>query len=287
MSEPIGPDNMQIKHTSVVDIEPFSADFGISGAQGVLQWIQDSWKKQFSRRNGQITHANFDLDQVFTHEFNDALITETTFPTLDGSVEKDAAYLKLKFQPETIVSKKQDGGMIQSNLGPNQKMWLCSGFRLNIDGLSNIDYTNKIESFTIKQSIKKFYTGYDRFPTVEPTRLEFPNLNGTIGLGYADDLIGWYQQYVVDDEADPAAQKTGSLEFLAPDRVEVIFRLDLYEVGIGITCRWCPARRTAIRSSAKFSSCTSVGWSSTPASASIAELSYDDAATTRSYSTCA
>ena len=231
MDEPIGPENMRIKHTSTVDIEPFSLDFGISGASDVLKWIRDSWKKQFSRRNGQITHANFDLNQTFTHEFGDALITETTFPTLDGA-SKEAAYLKLKFQPESVITKKQDGGRVQSNIGSKQKMWMCSGFRLMIDGIDGVEYTNKIESFTIKQSIKKFYTGADRFPTVEPTKIEFPNINGTIGLGYADSLIAWYQKYVVDGQADTSAQKTGSIEFLSPDRASVIFRLNLYEVGI-------------------------------------------------------
>ena len=231
MDEPIGPHNMRIKHTSTVEIEPFAIDFGISGASDVLKWIQDSWLKQFSRRNGQITHANFDLNQTFTHEFTDCLITETTFPTLDGS-SKEAAYLKLKFQPEAVVTKKQDGGRVQSNIGTKQKLWMCSGFRLNIDGLDGVEYTNKIESFTIKQGIKKFYVGKDRFPTVEPTKIEFPNINGTIGLGYADALIAWYQQYVVDGEADPSAQKSGSIEFLSPDRASVIFRLNLFEVGI-------------------------------------------------------
>src|SRR5512140_3757323 len=56
--EPIGPENDRIKHTSVVEIEPFSVDFGISGADPVLKWIQQSWRKNWSRRNGQITHAN-------------------------------------------------------------------------------------------------------------------------------------------------------------------------------------------------------------------------------------
>src|SRR6267154_3688943 len=74
MDEPIGPENYRIKHTSVVEIEPFSVEFGLSGANAVLKWIQASWRKEYGRRNGQITHANFDMYQTYVHEFSDALI---------------------------------------------------------------------------------------------------------------------------------------------------------------------------------------------------------------------
>jgi len=195
VDEPIGPENLHIKHTSTVDIEPFTLDFGLSGANDVLKWIQGSWRKSWSRRNGQITHADFDLCKTFEHEFYDALITETAFPALDGS-SKETAYVKIKIQPEKVISKKASGGQIQSKMGAKQKLWMCSGFRLNIDGLDEAKYTNKIESFTIKQGVKKLYTGADRFPQIEPTKIEFPNLVGTIALEYADKQLDWYDRYV-------------------------------------------------------------------------------------------
>lgn len=231
VDEPIGPENVHIKHVSTVDIEPFTVDFGIAGAEDVLTWIQQSWRKDFARRNGQITHADFNLFSTFEHEFYDALITETKFPTLDGA-SKESAYLNMKIQPERVTAKKVDGGRVQSNIGAKQKMWMASGFRLNIDGVDSAKYTNKIESFAIKQGIKKLYTGEDRFPQIEPTKIEFPNLVCTISLQYADDLIAWYNQYVVSGQADPAAQKTGSIEFLSTDRSTVLFRINLYEMGL-------------------------------------------------------
>src|SRR5580692_7722293 len=69
IEEPIGPDHLRIKHTSTVDIEPFTIDFGLSGSEDVLKWIQSSWRREWSRRNGQINHANFDLYKTFEHEF--------------------------------------------------------------------------------------------------------------------------------------------------------------------------------------------------------------------------
>src|SRR5262249_41577276 len=141
--------------------------------------------RQWARRNGQISHADFNLQQTFEHEFYDALITETTFPALDGS-SKEGGYLKCKIQPERVVTKIAPGPQLASDYSPKQKMWMPSAFRLTLDQIDNMQYTNKIESFTIKQGVKKLFTGADRFPQVEPTKIEFPNLSGTISLGYAD-----------------------------------------------------------------------------------------------------
>jgi hypothetical protein len=232
VDEPVGPANQRIKHTSVVDIDPFTIDFGISGANDILKWIQGSWKKKYDRRNGSISHANFNLKKTFEHEFREALITETSFPALDGS-SKEAAYMKIKVQPEFVRPRKLAGTEVaQGNLGKKQKMWMSSGFRLNIDGIDEMRYTNKVEAFTIKQGIKKLYTGQDRFPQIEPTKIEFPNIIGTIALEYADKLLEWHDKYVMKGQSDPRAQKTGSIEFLSPQRDKTIFNINMYEVGL-------------------------------------------------------
>jgi hypothetical protein len=248
IDEPIGPENHRIKHTSTVDIDPFSVELGVSGATAVLKWIQSSWRKEWSRKNGQITHANFDLKTTFTHEFFDALITETTFPALDGA-SKDAAYLKVKVQPEKVITKKVSSGpQLIPHMGTKQKLWTSSAFRLSIDGLDEMSYANKIDSFTIKQGVKKFYSGEDRFPQIEPTKIEFPHISGTIAAEYTDGLHDWYQKYVVKGQADPKAQKTGSLEFLTPDRKSTIFRINLFDVGlIGLSMQSSTANSDQIK----------------------------------------
>lgn len=232
IDESIGPTNSRIKHISTVDIEPFSIDFGIAGAARVLEWIQQSWDMEPSRRNGQISHANFNLKSTFEHEFYDALIAETTFPTLDGA-SREAAYMKVKFMPEKVVTTKKLGASIKSSLGSKQKMWMPSAFRFEIDGIDGMEYTNKIESFTIKQGIKKLYTGVDRFPQIEPTKIEFPNLSGTIGLDHADGLLEWSKQYLYTGSNESKGQmKSGAIYFLSPDRSRTIFSVKLFEIGL-------------------------------------------------------
>jgi hypothetical protein len=232
IDDPVGADSGRIKHVSTVDVEPLSIEFGLSGASQILQWIQGSWTRQFSRRNGQISHANFDLQSTFEHWFYDALITETTFPTLDAS-SKEGGYLKCKIQPEQVVTKTPPPGQsITGQYSQKQKMWTSSAFRFSLDQIDDLQYTNKIESFTIKQGVKKMYTGADRFPQIEPTNIQFPNLTGAISLGYADKLLQWHHDYIVSGKKDPKSQMSGAIEFLSPDRASTIFRINLYEVGL-------------------------------------------------------
>lgn len=232
IDEPVGPANMRIKHSSTVEIDPFTIEFGLSEANDLLKWIQSSWSKKHGRRNGSVSHANFDLKKTFEHEFREALITETSFPALDGS-SKDTAYLKIKVQPEYVRAKKVGASeALRGAQGPKQKLWTASSFRLNIDGIDDMKYTNKIEAFTIKQGIKKLYVGQERFPQIEPTKIEFPNISGTISLEYADKLLEWYEQCLMKGLADPKAQKTGSIEFLRPQRDKEIFSINLFDVGL-------------------------------------------------------
>ena len=233
IEESVGPDNQRIKHTSTVEIDPFTVEFGLASADDILKWIQASWRKKLVRLNGQVTHANFDLYQTFEHEFHDAMILETTFPALDGA-SKEPAYLKIKIQPEFVKTKRSSTPTqrVAQQTQMKQKMWLANSFRLTIDGLDDMQYTNKIESFTIKQNVKKWWTGADRFPQIEPTKIEFPNLSGSISLAHADQLLKWYDDSIVNGMKDPRAQRHGLLEFLAPNRKDTIFALQLYHVGL-------------------------------------------------------
>ncbi|MFN0251842.1 MAG: phage tail protein [Kofleriaceae bacterium] len=229
IDEPTGSELNHVKHGGILDIDPVTIDFNMAGAYEILKWIQSSWRKEWSRRNGEIIHADFNKKQTFSQEFSDALITETTFPTLDGQ-SKEVPNMKVKFQPEKVVLTKKEGAQIKSNQGVKQKTWLASSFRLSIEGISNLDKVNKIEAFTIKQGVKKLYVGQDRFPTVEPTKIEYPNLVCTIAEAYGADLLKWHQD-VMNGKKEAEGQLTGSLEFLNAAK-ESLFRLNLYEVGI-------------------------------------------------------
>ena len=98
-----------------------------------------------------------------------------------------------------------------------------------------MQYVNKIDSFTVTLDTKKMFAGASRFPEIIPLAVKFPNLTGTISLRYAEQLINWHQEYIRSQDGagikDGKAHKTGSIEFLTPDRKQTIFRINLAEVG--------------------------------------------------------
>jgi hypothetical protein len=233
MQEAFGSDLNQAKHHSVVDIDPFTIEVGLSGSNDILKWVQASWRKDWGRRNGQVTHANIDLKHTFEHEFFDALVLETTFPSLDTS-SKESAFLKLKLQPERVVTKLSTSGTLaQRNINSGQKLWTQNKFRLVIDGMEELRHTCKIESFTIKQTVKKHYNGMDRFATIEPVKIEFPGLSCMVPLAFSNQLHDWYQLVIAKDigKSGRRAEKSGRLEFLGPDN-KVLFSISLFEIRL-------------------------------------------------------
>lgn len=230
ISERIGEHQHVVNHSSVANVSEVSFEFGLSGAKGVLKWIQSSWERKFCTRSGQIDHADFDTNIRFTQEFSNALITETTFPVLDGA-SKEGGYIKVKFAPEAVAESAGEG-RLDPNTGVKQKLWNCSAFRFQIDGVDGLEFTNKIESFTVKQGVKKLGKGIERFQELMPTKIEFPQIIGTIAEAYASGLKDWNTQYVGKGKKDPKAQKTGTLEFLAPNKADVLFRINMYGIGL-------------------------------------------------------
>jgi hypothetical protein len=230
LEENVGLDHIQLKHVSTVEIDPLTIEVGMSASAPVFRWIDDSWRHRFSRRNGAIIHANFNLESVIEQEFQDALVSEVSFPTLDGS-DKNPAYITIKLQPERVEIKQSGGRKLQGIDGQKQKLWTPSSFRLEIQGV-DCTQVSKIESFTVKQKIKPLYVGSNRYPELEPTGVEFPKLSISIAAAYAEDFIKWHQAFVVKGDKDPKHQKPGAIEFLDPATAKTIFTIELKNVGI-------------------------------------------------------
>jgi len=229
----IGNDNFHIKSGVVNEIEPLSIEFGMASAGGMLKWIQQSWRKSWTTRNGQVTHADFNMNATVEHQFTGALIAETSFPTLDGK-STEAAMMKCRLQPQGVLRNQVAGNgfKLGAQLSQKQKSWSPARFRMNIDGYDGFQHANKIDGFTIKQEITKMYSGVDRYPQIAPSGLTFPNISGTVAESKAGQILQWFNKVSNEGMLEAQAQTSGSIEFLAPDLSTVLFRLNLYEVGI-------------------------------------------------------
>ena len=230
MSERFGETQYAITHASVAQIKDVTFEFGMAGANTALKWIKDSWTKQYDRRSGQIDHADFNGVIKYSDEFSNALIAETIFPELDGKSNKPA-YMKVKFTPESVGPIPPQGNLDPTG-GTKQKLWTSNCFRFLIDGVDGMEFTNKLDTFTVKQNIKKMGMGNHRYQEIMPLRVEFPKITGTIAESYAGGLREWAKKYLHKGKKDPKAQKTGSLEFLAPDKDQVLFRINMYQMSL-------------------------------------------------------
>jgi hypothetical protein len=232
IEEQVGTHLEYMKHISTVEIEPMTMELGMQDAVPVLEWIQASWRREYGRRSGMIRHANYDHKESFQHHFHEALLSEVTFPGLDAA-GKEGAYLKIKMQPEEVEIAAGDNSQFsgQGFRMERQKLWNTSCFRLKLDGLDT-ERVAKIDSFTVKQGIKPVHCGERRFPEWEPTKITFPDLSVHMTMEYAQDIINWYEEFIIKGMRDPDHEKTGAIEFLAPNKQDLVFRIKLAQVGI-------------------------------------------------------
>lgn len=229
VSEQAGPSHLSFKHSSTVDIQPISLELGMAISKPMIDWISASWRRDYQRKSGSILHADFNGKIRYAQEFTEALILETSFPALDAS-SKDSAYMTVKIQPEGL-SIKTEGGDLKGTLGVKQKLWTPANFCLSVDGC-NCDGVSKIDSFTVKQEVKKFHFGPYREPQIEPSKLTFPDLTIESSLAYAEDFMKWHQNYVVLGKKDTKEQRDGEIIFYDQTLSNPLLTVSLANIGI-------------------------------------------------------
>jgi phage tail-like protein len=232
----VGTDPIRTKHVTVREIEPITLEVGVSQVDQIWLWIAQSWRREFSRRSGQIIHADFNYRPQVIQQFHDALIEEVSFPALDAS-SKDALFVKVKIRPErvNIDTVQDDNPLSGSTYKPQQKLWTSSAFRLRLHNGVETDWVNKIDGFAVKQGVKTVAVGRagtDRFPQIEPTKLEFPDLKVTMPMQHAGTAMEWYKMVVLEGIPETVFETEGVIEFLSPDRKKVLGEINLYGVGI-------------------------------------------------------
>ncbi len=229
VSEQAGPTHLSFKHSSTVDIQPISLELGMAISKPMIDWISASWRRDYQRKSGSILHADFNGKIRYAQEFTEALILETTFPALDAT-NKESAYMTVKIQPEGLAIHT-DGGDLATRAGTKQKMWTPANFRLSIQGC-NCDGVSKIDSFSVKQEVKKFHFGPYREPQIEPSKLQFPDLTIESSLAFAEDFMKWHQNYVVMGKKDTKEQRSGEIIFYDHSLRHPLLTVQLSNVGI-------------------------------------------------------
>ena len=213
------------KHIGNVKYEEISFRAHSGMGEPLWTWISAMLAGKPVYKSGAVHNLDSSLPGSNMIEFEDALISAVTFPAMDGS-SKETAYLDVVITP-TLTRLKP--GKPKSTVGPKQKSWLCSNFRLRLGDLPG-GRVSKIDAFTIKQGVSEPGDGLTR--TIEPTKLEYPNLSITLSEADGAPWFAYLDSFVVQGRNGPDAELQGSIEYLAPDLRTVLAQISLSGMGL-------------------------------------------------------
>jgi hypothetical protein len=201
------------KHIGAAIREDFSLDFGFAMGPPLLEWIAQTWKLQFPRRDGAILALDKDLVPRSQRKFTGALISETTIPALRKG-GKEAVWLNLKFAVETVKLESASGGKVSGDPKHPEKLLLAEGFALDIEGL-DCKTVKAIGSFTVRQSVHRNDAPGDY--QLEGGAVSFPDLEITFAEVSVESWQKWHEDFVVKGNNSEKDERSGTLTLLSPN----------------------------------------------------------------------
>lgn len=221
------PGQLPQKHVASVTYEPFAVEVDFSMAKVFYDWIRTSLENQEIEKDGAVIFVDGTNKEVFRKDFVRAMITEVTFPTLDGA-SKEPGYMTIKFNPGTIRYKPGSGTAITlPKPPPTSRKWIASNFRLEVGQLPT-QRVARIDGFTWKR-IAHGDVGTDPRRPHPVMEVNVPNL--TLAASYTDfkPWYDWFRASVIDGKD---VEQSGILTFLAADQTKELATVTLGNVGI-------------------------------------------------------
>lgn len=191
---------------------------GMSTSKTYYSWIEKFFTGQPDRRHGAIVAADFYYKERARREFQEAMISEITFPGVDAN-SKDALYMAISLAVEHIAFKAGSGGKFQPEIdSKRQQIWKASDFSFTLGGFDT-KHVTKIDPITIKQKIVEHHMGGHRAPTKSPSQVDFPNVVFYIPESHAQGIIHRFMKNGGHHKPEnPARMTDGALSYLSSDR---------------------------------------------------------------------
>jgi hypothetical protein len=250
IDETVGPDLVVRKHIGGVRYSDIEIECGAGMTRDVYTWIANMLARKAPRKSGAVVSFDYGGTERQRLAFSNGLITEVGFPALD-SASKDAAHIKLKITPEETKRAAASGTSTTMPLSKGTQ-WFRSHFRLTIDGL-DCSGVSRIEPLVARQALVESPAAMRDY-IQEPSALDVGDLVLTLRESQAKDWYAWQDELLPAQrqlgrvlEGDrpflatdvgrrgnlgPAFERTGKLEFLAPNARDAIFELGFKGLGI-------------------------------------------------------
>lgn len=214
------------KHIGDVTYAPLRMELGSGMAASVHERIGNWLQGNAAPFNGAVVFLDYNFREQRRLEFRDARIVEVAFPAMDGG-DRTRVHIVLTLQPaSTRFDTSSSGTHRGSPAGKSQKQPLASNFRLAIRELVT-RHVGRVEALVVKQAIT---VDFPRDAVLQP--LLVPNLVFTLPEADAKDCFDWFDDFVIKGDSQQDRELSGSLEWLAPDGKQVLFKLDFLNLGI-------------------------------------------------------
>jgi len=192
--------------------EDIKLQVGMSMSKGLYDWMESFFRGVPLRKTGSIIAADFNMRARARRNFDQAMITDLTFPKLDGS-DKGACYMSVTIAPETIAYEPGDGQTLKFDYRSKpQKLWAACNFDFTIDKYPDAcRRVTKVDSFTIKQKPIDYADGATRAGIKLPGRIEYPNLTFYVPESDAQPFIDHHKTYTMGGAQQADARLSGAI----------------------------------------------------------------------------
>ncbi|MGH8993898.1 MAG: hypothetical protein ACRDZ7_20490 [Acidimicrobiia bacterium] len=213
------------KHPGPVRYAPIIATCGPGMSASLYAWIAAMLDGTQTASDGAVIALDFNYREVWRLEFEQSLITDVVFPSVDGTSKK-SVFIELTFQPavtriDVSRSGESHGGLVTKS----QSKWLAANFRLKVDQLPTAKVVG-VDPIVVTQPIK---------------HTDVPALDGPVkvsGVAFtlrdsdATPVRQWHDDFVVQGNHGSEHERAGTLELLDPNLQNVLFSVTLAHLGI-------------------------------------------------------
>jgi hypothetical protein len=226
------------KRLGPVRYEEVLVETGLGMGTALRDWISRAWSGEAPLGQAAVAITDADGAVRTTCHFDDARLTQVTFPALDVA-SKDAGSLRIRLQPGQTRTESPTGNAALDMSSLRPVTWLASAFRLSIDGIEPAGMVVKIDSFGFKQPMPADAVGPEK-PSTAITPPSFSNLRITVPERAAAPWLAWHEDAVVKGNSGPSSERSGQITLLDQTMKKSIGRIELHNLG---TFRVAPMRQ--------------------------------------------
>jgi phage tail-like protein len=216
-----------MKNLGPISYEPVWLKFGMGMSSDVYNWINMALLGTAPRKNASIVAFDHQFNPRTRRLFQNAILSEVTFPALDAS-SKDPALLTIKLEANAIDLDRNPSAIAVPTQA-RKLSWRRSDFRLEIPGL-DCSRVSQIEMFTVTRETMTITDAGGFSALVEGPRLWYSNLR--VALRSAATWYDWFDDFVIGGNQGTAQEKAGTLTYYKPDLATELARVEFQNLGI-------------------------------------------------------